>query len=203
MAQRILTANKYEQRIALSGFLAKLNLPPKGRGVLDFGCGTALFAGMFKKLGMQYAGYDIDPRLIGFARRLYPWARFSSGKEDVRQWAPFDLVLMNCCTHHIPDEVLAQELDEMGNWLAPQGICLLVDILKVESSRESRLHKWFMALEQGRHIRTRAEYLARMSEGFTITAVTSWRSSTFSFTHRLNPFYNDLIVIAGRRNEKA
>lgn len=196
LAQRLLTLNKFEQRSQLRCFLDSLNLPENCH-VLDFGCGTGLFAAMFQKRGMNYTGYDIDEQLIEYAKHLYPLSFFTTQKTQMMKFGPYDLILINCCTHHIPDDVLDIELEILRSSLRPAGICVLVDILKMESETEPKVHKWFMKLEQGRHLRTRDEYLDKMSSHFCIKTETAWRSHLFSCSHRLNPLYNDLIVIAG------
>lgn len=197
LAQRVLTLNKFEQRNQLHRFISGLNLPEKCH-VLDFGCGTGLFAPMFNKLGMNYVGYDIDLDLVSYAHRLYPWARFTTVKTDIQEFGPFNLILMNCCTHHIPDWILETELAKLRYMLSPAGVCLLVDILKMDSGVESFIHKWFMKLEQGKYLRRQEEYMSLMSRYFTIQTTGTWRSHLFSVQHRYNPLYNDLIVIAAR-----
>ncbi len=59
LAQRVLTFNKLEQRKNLEKKLNALALPESGK-ILDFGCGTGLFAKTIMKLGFKYHGYDID-----------------------------------------------------------------------------------------------------------------------------------------------
>jgi len=199
LGQRVLTLNKCEQRVQLRNFLATLDLPKTSCRVLDFGCGTALFAPLFLRNGYGYVGYDIDFRLIDYARRLYPAAAFVGTREALRASGPFDLVLVNCCTHHIPDDVLDTELAALAPLLNPGGTCLLVDILKVAPEQDTLLHRWFMRLEQGRFVRRADGYAAPMARHFAITRRGHWRSHVLSLPWKYNPLYNDLIAIAGTR----
>ena len=98
-----------------------------------------------------------------------------------RNMRPFDLILINCCSHHIPDDVFELELNSLKSLLTPKGACLLVDILKIQEAGETALHRWFMKLEQGRHVRTKEEYLKLMSKHFAVHRITRWRSHLFSF----------------------
>lgn len=105
LIQRIISLDKWEQRKNLTQRVQSLNLP-RGSKVLDFGCGTGLFARVFMKMGLNYYGYDIDNRLISYARRLYRNCQFTASKEQLRKEAPFDLILANCCFHHIDSATL-------------------------------------------------------------------------------------------------
>lgn len=73
LIQGIITLDKREQRSNLAERVHSLNLP-KGSRVFDLGCGTGLFARVFAQLGLDYDGYDIDTRLISYARRLHTWS---------------------------------------------------------------------------------------------------------------------------------
>jgi len=198
LAQRVLTLNKFEQRVQLQNFISALDFPEKYR-TLDFGCGTALFAPLFLRNGHEYVGYDIDRRLVDYAHRLYPKALFTTSKEELRERGPFDLILINCCTHHISDDILKIELAALAQLLKPGGICLLVDILKVAPEDDTVVHRWFMKLEQGQFLRCAEEYAAIMARHFTIARQSRWRSHLFSLPWKYNPLYNDLIVIAGKK----
>lgn len=197
MAQRALTWNKADQKASLGAFLRGLDLPDDCR-VLDFGCGTGLFAPLFAELGMRYTGYDIDTALVAYANRRHPEAVFCADREALGEQGPYDLILINCCAHHIPDADLLAELSFLKGLLCLRGICLLVDILHVPPDQDTFLHRQFMKLEQGRHVRTAQAYHDLISTHFTITHQTRWRSHLFSLPWKCNPLYNDLIVLAGR-----
>lgn len=193
IAQRIITFNKLEQRKCLSRWLEDIGIPDGGR-ILDFGCGTGLFCNLFLKKGFEYWGYDIDERLIAFSSRLYRKGRFTGSKEKLGSVSPFDLILANCCFHHIDDPLLHEELATIGSFLADGGIFLMMDILLVEKDTSS-LHNLFMKLERGRHLRTADGYRKIVEKHFSIARKGMERSHILSLKHRLNPVFNDLVVL--------
>jgi 2-polyprenyl-3-methyl-5-hydroxy-6-metoxy-1,4-benzoquinol methylase len=38
--------------------------------LINFGCGTGLFASSFGAAGFRYHGYDVDSRVVSYARQL-------------------------------------------------------------------------------------------------------------------------------------
>jgi len=197
VVQRIITGNKWEQRNNLFKRLRRIALPP-GSKAMDFGCGTGLFAEVFTRGGFEYLGCDIDDRLTDYAARLYPNCRFTTSEEVLEREAPFDLILVNCCFHHIEDALLSVELERIKSLLADNGVFLMLDILLVENDT-SFLHRFFMKLEQGEHVRTVDAYQNLVERHFFINRVDIERSYVFSVKHRLNPLYNDLAVFTCTR----
>ncbi len=196
-AQRILSLNKYEQKVNIDRLVKTFGLS-KASSVLDFGCGTGLFTPLFFRYGWQYTGYDVDPSLIEFARRMYPLAKFAFTKDELARWAPFDLILMNCCAHHISDHDLNMELREISEaFLSPTGIFVMIDILQIPVDKDSFLHRQFMKLEQGRHVRPASQYEDIVSQYFIIKQSLTWKSHVLSLSCKQNPFFNDMIVLVG------
>lgn len=194
LAQRVLTANKTEQRRHLRVVLDSVNPPPDGKA-LDFGCGTALFAGTVRDVGLRYWGYDIDDGLVSYAAGLYADCRFTSSLDELRNEAPFDLVLANCCFHHIGDEAAAELLAMLGGMLTENGRFVLIDIIRA-GDNDSALHRLFMKLEQGMHVRPYDEYKRLVSGRFEIERETVNRAHLFSINGF--PVYNDLAVLICR-----
>jgi 2-polyprenyl-3-methyl-5-hydroxy-6-metoxy-1,4-benzoquinol methylase len=93
--------------------------------VLDVGCGTGEFAGLFDPA--RYQGIDLSERYVGFARRTYPAYRFACA--DAIRWAGtgerFDLLLVNGVLHHL-DAAEAQALLRATARHAAPGATLLV-----------------------------------------------------------------------------
>jgi len=199
IAQRVITLDKYEQRNNLSLRLRKIGLPPSSK-VLDFGCGTGLFARVFVKAGFLYLGFDIDDRLIDYASNLYRNCQFTSSTRTLEKQAPFDLILANCCFHHINDTSLPLELERIECLLAENGFFLAIDLLKVGESH-SLLHRLFMMMEQGAYLRTSDGYKKHIERFFKIRNIDIERLYVFGLRHRLNPLYNDLAVFECTRKE--
>ncbi|MBI5171446.1 MAG: class I SAM-dependent methyltransferase [Candidatus Melainabacteria bacterium] len=191
IAQRIITLNKLEQRHYLAGQLKKLQLP-RGAKILDFGCGTALFAKTIMKMGFQYVGYDIDPGVVEYAASLYKNGTFTHNREQLKDFKPFDLILANCCFHHIADEPIKDELRGFRELLKPNGQFLLMDIL-LRDDDPHPLRKLFRKLERGAYVRVASEYEDIVRSEFQITKQQTTRSHVFS--SKLVPVYNDLVVL--------
>lgn len=201
LAQRLLTGNKHAQKVFLKQQLRAMGLP-SGASALDFGCGTALFAPAFASLGLRYHGYDIDQPLLDYAARLYRGGVFTASKDSLGAKAPFDVIVANCCFHHIPDDALEEELAFLKRLLANDGWFMLIDILAVPND-PSWFHRQFMKLEQGRHVRTREAYRRNIERHFTVQNETITRSTAFSLNLDWFPIYNDLLVLACRKDPEA
>ena len=191
LGQRIITLNKWEQRRRLRRRLAALALPRHSK-VLDFGCGTGLFARTFAGSGLTYRGYDIDDRLVAFARRMHPGYVFASTREEIARHGPFDLIVANCCFHHISDDELAEEIEWVKTMLADRGTFLLIDIAAQPGDR-SILRRAFRALEQGAFLRRHDQYVAIVAGHLSVRRVDAERSHVLSIPR--NPMYNELVVI--------
>jgi len=197
VAQRIITFNKIEQRMSLSRRLRSLDLRA-GAKALDFGCGTALFAPTIAGCGLRYYGYDIDARLIAYARRLYKSATFVSTRDELAQHAPFDLIVANCCFHHISDDALARELPPLRDLLAERGVFLMIDLL-LDPEGRSFLCRQFDRLERGSHVRRESHYRRLVESLFAVRVSDVERSHVLSF--KGSPIYNDLVVMECRRRD--
>ncbi|HUO64164.1 MAG TPA: class I SAM-dependent methyltransferase [Terriglobales bacterium] len=191
LGQRAVTLNKWEQRRRLRGRLKALALPP-GSKVLDFGCGTGLFANTFSESGLTYRGYDIDDRLVSFARRTHSGHVFASTRDEVARHGPFDLIVANCCFHHIPDDALAEELGWVKAILADRGTFLLIDIVARPEDR-SILRRAFRAMERGAFLRREEEYVAIVGGHLAVRRVSAEQSNVLSIPN--NPVHNNLVVI--------
>jgi cyclopropane fatty-acyl-phospholipid synthase-like methyltransferase len=195
LGQRAVTLNKWEQRRRLRRRLRALALP-RGSKVLDFGCGTGLFTRTFANAGLAYLGYDIDDRLVSFARRVRPGHAYASTREEVARHAPFDLIVANCCFHHIADEELGEELEWVKTILADTGTFLLIDIAAQPEDR-SLVRRAFRTVERGDFLRRHHEYVAVVAGHLAVRSVGAERSHVLSIPG--NPVYNQLVVIECRK----
>jgi SAM-dependent methyltransferase len=190
LGQRVVSGNKWEQRRSLRRRLEALRLPPRGKA-LDFGCGTGLFASTFTGAGLAYHGYDIDDRVVSYARRMHAGHVFVSSRDEVAGYGPFDLVVANCCFHHIPDDVLSTELEWVKSILAERGTFLLIDLVAAPEDR-SLLRRAFRSLERGLFLRRVEEYVAIVARHLAVRRVGADRTHIFSLP---GPVYSDLVVV--------
>lgn len=191
IGQRAVTLNKWEQRRKLRRRLEALALTP-GSKALDFGCGTGLFARTFAGFGLKYHGYDIDGAVLSYAKRMHAGYVFASTKDEVARHGPFDLIVANCCFHHIPDDVLGEELEWVKRMLADNGTFLLIDIV-VRPEDRSVLRRAFRTLERGAFLRRADEYVAVVARHLAVKRVGEDRSYLLSIPG--TPVYNDLVVV--------
>jgi SAM-dependent methyltransferase len=193
--QRIITADKLEQRRYLSGLVKALGIKPGSR-VLDFGCGTGLFARVFTRAGMEYTGYDIDERLVAYGRRLNKDRSFISSMDELKRTKSFDVVLVNCCFHHIEDRALSGELANIKDVLSDNGTLIVIDIIKAENDPNS-LRRIFRMLERGEHIRSVDEYRRFIKKHFKVSDHLCRRSHLFSIKHF--PIYNNIAIFVCKK----
>jgi len=191
LGQRAVTLNKLEERRRIRRRLEAMGLPP-GSKVLDFGCGTGLFARTFTGAGLIYRGYDIDEEHVSFARRMHPGYVFASRREEVVRHGPFDLIVANCCFHHIADVEIAEELEWVKSILADRGRFLLIDIAAHPEDR-SVVRRAYRALERGAFLRRDEEYVALVARHLAVRRVDAERSHVLSIPG--NPIYNDLVIV--------
>ena len=192
VAQRLITLNKLEQRRHLLDRLRALRLPRES-AALDFGCGTGLFAPTFRRAGLRYLGYDIDPRLVAYARWLYRYGRFISTEAELRAAAPFEVIVATCCFHHIADDTLSTELARMRSLLADGGTFVMIDIVLPPGPDPSFLRRQFRKLERGAFVRQPDQYRAIVERHFRVRRVDRDRSHVVSLPR--NPVYNDLVIL--------
>lgn len=193
VGQRAVSLNKLEQKHYFADRIRQLGVRP-GSKVLDFGCGTGLFARTLSRLGLEYFGYDVDEGLLGYARRLRPWLRFMSSLDQARTLGPFDIIVANCCFHHIPDvELAASTLPDLARMMTPDSTLMLVDVLPLEAGA-SAVRRAYNLLEQGGFKRTADELDRLLTPRFTIRSKTIPRSNFLAWSSRFNPIYNNLVA---------
>lgn len=190
--QRFLTLNKREQKRNLAKRLETLDIKAGGK-VLDYGCGTGLFAGVFTKLQLKYYGYDIDEKLVRYANSLYQSkdCRFTTSMEELKKEAPFNLIIANCCFHHIDDFTLSEQLGKIKKLLIEEGTFLVIDLLSGDSDAPF-LRKLYMQIERGAYVRNSSSYKKIVEKHFKIVKSEFDRSHLFSWNK--SPVYNDIVV---------
>ncbi len=192
LTQRIVTLDKLQQRQHLAQKLQNLDLPKNSKS-LDFGCGTGLFARTFFKAGLTYYGYDIDKDFLAYATKLYPTGNFSSNLDVISQSGPFDVILANCCFHHISDDELqSSTLVNIKQLMTEHSRFIFVDLL--QDNNASFIRRMFNKLERGVYLRSKKHWEAIISNHFVINNRYILRTYSVSLVTRYNPLYNDVIV---------
>lgn len=188
LAQRIVTMNKQAQRATIRQLFREIGTGPGAR-VLDFGCGTGLFATTISEDRVRYVGYDPDSLLVDYANWLYPSLTFTDNEPELKEHGPYDAILANCVFHHIPEGQLADCVALIKGQLRPGGHFILVDILAVPGKADSLSNFWGLT-EQGEHLRAHADYLQLLARDFDL--VRSEQTRAYFFSTPRSPFYSDL-----------
>jgi SAM-dependent methyltransferase len=140
-----------------------------GDRVLDVGCGPAdLLA--FLPEGVDYTGYDLNPRYIEVARRRFrAQGRFLVGRagdlRDVDLGGPFDRILVVALLHHLEDDEAGSVLQEAAHLLAPGGVLVSFDNVRREG--QSPVARWLNESDRGARVRSPEAYFALLRSGFT------------------------------------
>jgi ubiquinone/menaquinone biosynthesis C-methylase UbiE len=120
-----------------------------GRRMLDVGCGTGTLAILAARLGgsgAQVSGIDPAPRQIARAQAK---ARRAGLDIDFRQGVienlPFgeanvDAVTSTLMMHHLPDDLKAKGLAEIGRVLKPGGRVVIADFTRSDQSHDDSTH---------------------------------------------------------------
>jgi SAM-dependent methyltransferase len=76
----------------------------KGKRILDFGCGTGIYAKLLTKKGAIIKGFDISPSMLKIAKELNPKLdlRIGSGSK-IPFNEKFDIILSSLVVHYIED----------------------------------------------------------------------------------------------------
>jgi SAM-dependent methyltransferase len=144
------------------------------RRVLDLGCGTGEFAGLFAAEG--YLGVDVHPGYVRLAQRLRPSHRFQCA--DGIAWpgdgAPFDLTLVNGVLHHLDDATARALLAAALRHTRSGGTIVVIEDADVPGA--GPLSGLVHALDHGHFIRTPDQWMALVGEQLPIEESESYRS---------------------------
>lgn len=127
--------------------------------VLDIGCGTGELIEYLPE-DIEYTGFDIEEKYIRYAKRKYGnkgvfhVGDVNAVKEKFDN--KYDIILMFSILHHLNDNEVKQLLDSVYRFLNPGGTALSLD--GVFLTDQSKLARYVLANDRGRHIRTREAY---------------------------------------------
>jgi SAM-dependent methyltransferase len=118
------------RRRVLAGALRDAGVDPRGRSVLDVGCGTGFFTAYYLSRGARVTGLDITPTSIRRLRERFPEAQFiESDVSDVSLHERYDLVNAFDVLYHITDDARWERaVTHLALAVAPQGVLLLTDV---------------------------------------------------------------------------
>lgn len=113
---------------AIANLLRSISCEPRGKTMLDIGCGNGFWTGIFQKWGVaRYTGIDITDALFGQLRDRYPTLEFIAGdlpKLSLR--SRFQIVTMIDVSQHVTsDTELQGMLAEVRSLLAKDGVFIV------------------------------------------------------------------------------
>jgi SAM-dependent methyltransferase len=118
------------RREVLDRALAAAGLDPRGKRVLDVGCGTGFWTAYYTGRGADYTGLDIAPTSIAKLRESYPAARFIlSDVSEADLDGQWDLVNVFDVLYHVTDDARWEAaLARLARAVAPGGALLVTDL---------------------------------------------------------------------------
>ncbi len=156
------------------------NLPSgDGHRVLDVACGPGAFSPLFAPDG--YAGIDINPRYISYARSHFK-GNFSV--QDARKMefedGSFDQALIYGLLHHLSDEDVTAVLQSLRRVLTPGSRVLVIEDIPTESTLNVIGHLLHWA-ENGHYIRPAEEYRKLLRPFFETSEERLFRSGVCDY----------------------
>lgn len=137
-----------------------------GDAVLDIGCGTAEILDYLP--GVRYTGLDPSAQYIESARRRFgapsTFLVGTTGDCGVPPRPAFDIVLAIGVLHHVDDAAAVSLLEFARSVLKPGGRFVSMD--GCFSPSQSRLARFVVGQDRGRHVRPAADYRRLASQVF-------------------------------------
>ena len=171
--RRLLEANLRGEKAAVHAELRSWQRE-SGLRVLDFGCGTGEMTALFPL--ESYAGMDLSPIYVGYARRVYgPRFQVMDGGALAYVDDAVDEGLVAGVFHHLPDEAVRCMARELARVLKPTGRLLVMEDTPTRGwwNLPGRL---IHALDQGGYIRDEYEYFPLFAEYFSLEKTYPMRS---------------------------
>ena len=133
-----------------------------GETIIDIGCGPGTVLEYLPQ-DVSYWGVDISEHYIRAARRRFSTrGTFFLGtardflNHDDSHLNSADLVLCNGLLHHLSDDEATEVLKLSKRLMKPNGrlVCLEGAFL----ARQTRLSRWIVSMDRGRHVRSEQEW---------------------------------------------
>ena len=117
------------RRRVLDRALSEAGMEPRGREVLDVGCGTGFFTAYYLARGAQLTGVDIAPTSVERLSARHPQARFMLGDvSETRFDRRYDIVNAFDVLYHITDDARWEAaMRHLADAVARGGLLLLTD----------------------------------------------------------------------------
>ncbi len=134
--------------------------------ILDIGCGTGYVLDYLGK-DVDYQGYDLNQTYIDYANKKYSQYDFYCervNKMDLPEADQFDYVIATGLLHHLNDDESLDLIEIAYSALKFGGQFLTLD--GVFTNSQSKLTKWFLSNDRGKHVRTEDAYLTLVQKYF-------------------------------------
>jgi SAM-dependent methyltransferase len=158
-------------RVGADEFVRGHIRPWPGARVLDIGCGLGAIVEELPPV--EYVGFDVDPTYVEGARRHYgDRGRFHCADVTRAEIAPdaYDIVMAIGVLHHLDDEQARHLIALAWRALVPGGRLVTLD--GCYTPQQSRIARYLLASDRGRHVRNQKGYEALVRERFPRVAVT-------------------------------
>jgi SAM-dependent methyltransferase len=144
------------RRIVLARALEVAAIDPRGRTVLDVGCGTGFFTAYYLRRGAKLTGLDIAPTSVERLSRRHPEAKFVlADVSEAKLDDTYDIVNVFDILYHITDDARWERaLDHLARAVAPGGVLLVTDTFAELGGSAS--HNRMRSLARYREVLTRA-----------------------------------------------
>lgn len=153
-------------------YVRELLRPEPGLSILDIGCGPGTML-RFLPPGVQYMGFDMNPKYIEHARRHFgdrgTFHAQKVGEAPVTDGG-VDVVMANAILHHLDDQEASHLVDIAWHQLKPGGFLLTYD--NAWAPDQSRAARALIARDRGQHVRTAEQYLAIVQRRFPTVETT-------------------------------
>jgi SAM-dependent methyltransferase len=125
------------RRVVLQGALDDERFDPRGRRVLDVGCGTGFFTAYYLARGAELTGIDIAPTSIERLKARHPEATFrlaDVGETEIGE--RFDLVNAFDVLYHVTDDRRWEHaVRAISAAVSPGGLLVLTDTFPPDDPR--------------------------------------------------------------------